>query len=82
MLQNLSELVYAVSGPEAGGASVEVMHSGVRAEADLDSLDLFGDGSSCHLSLSEWRITCGIRGLPTFTCLRTAGWDVSLAHSD
>ena len=82
MLQSLLELVYAVSGPEAVGASVEVMRSGVCAEADLDSSDFFGDWYSCHLSLSERGITCGIRVLPMFACLRTAGWDVSLAHSD
>ena len=53
MLRSLLELVYAVSGPKDGGASVEVMHSKVCAEIDLDSSDFFGDGSSCHLSLSE-----------------------------
>ena len=58
------------------------MRPEVCAEADLDSSNFFCDGCSCHLSLLEWGITCGIGGLPMFAGLMMVGWDVSLVHSD
>ena len=40
---SLLDLKYTLSGLRAGEASVEVMRSGVRAEADLDFSEFFRD---------------------------------------